>query len=227
MDGNKTNLEFEIYMYRTEAIILKKQDAGEADRIFTCYSKEFGKIRILARGARKAAGKLKCHLEPLTHSEISFVFGKNYSAEVGSASGRKILTGARSLDVFPSVKSDLFKLNRAYYFAGLIDCLIAGEERDEKIWNLFSSSLVFLDSSGPAIDDSRAFSFLFAVLDRLGYLPKGGEKSGFVLKDLPAGQAGRPFGNLETVSNYYLSRFAGENVRFAPLEVRHNEYFDF
>lgn len=160
-------------MYRTEAIILKKSDSGEADRIFTCYTKEFGKIKVLAKGARKAAGKLKYHLEPLTHSEISFVFGKNFSAEGGSASGRKILTGARSLNVFSSVKSDLNKLNLAFYFMGLLDDLAAGEEKDGKIWEHFAFSLESLEQA-EAPDEIFSEKFVSNLLCHFGYLPNGG-----------------------------------------------------
>lgn len=150
-------------MYRTEAIILKKSDSGEADRIFTCYTKEFGKIKVLAKGARKAAGKLKYHLEPLTHSEISFVFGKNY----------KILTGARSLNVFSSVKNDLNKLNHAFYFMGLLDDLAAGEEKDGKIWEHLAFSLESLEQA-EAPDEIFSEKFVSKLLYHFGYLPNSG-----------------------------------------------------
>ena len=39
--------------YRSEAIVLRRVDFGEADRMLTLYSREFGKIRALAKGARK------------------------------------------------------------------------------------------------------------------------------------------------------------------------------
>ena len=40
-------------MIKTEAIVLKSADAGEVDRLLTIYSKELGKVRILAKGVKK------------------------------------------------------------------------------------------------------------------------------------------------------------------------------
>jgi len=42
-------------MVKTEAIILKTADLGEADRLLTIYSKEFGKIKVIARGVKKVS----------------------------------------------------------------------------------------------------------------------------------------------------------------------------
>ncbi len=44
--------------YRSEAIVLRRVDFGEADRMLTLYSREFGKIRALAEAAREGGLKL-------------------------------------------------------------------------------------------------------------------------------------------------------------------------
>ncbi len=49
--------------YRTQGIILKKEDRGEADRLFTIYTKDFGKLELLAKGERKIKSKLRGGLE--------------------------------------------------------------------------------------------------------------------------------------------------------------------
>ena len=64
-------------MIKTEAIILKTADLGETDRLLTIYSKEFGKIQVIARGTKKLESKLRYHLEPLSYSHLILVEGKN------------------------------------------------------------------------------------------------------------------------------------------------------
>ncbi|MFN2162508.1 MAG: DNA repair protein RecO, partial [Candidatus Promineifilaceae bacterium] len=55
--------------YRTEAIVLKRSDFGEADRLLTLYSKEFGKIRAIAKGARKPQSRKTGHVELFMRSK--------------------------------------------------------------------------------------------------------------------------------------------------------------
>ena len=43
----------EFRSYRAEAIVLKHHDWGEADRILTVFTREHGKLRVIAKGVRK------------------------------------------------------------------------------------------------------------------------------------------------------------------------------
>ncbi len=78
-------------MYHSRALILQKVGWGESGLRFTALTADFGKIRLLAQGARKHGAKLQGHLEPGSISDISFVIGR---------SGYR-LTTAR-LDFFPT-----------------------------------------------------------------------------------------------------------------------------
>lgn len=64
-------------MYHTPAFILRKAELGEADLLVTALSRDFGKIRLRAQGARKHGAKLQGHLEVGSLSDISFVFSRN------------------------------------------------------------------------------------------------------------------------------------------------------
>ena len=50
--------------YTTEGIILKRKDYQENDRLFTIYSKDYGKIDLIAKGTKKISSKLNSYLEP-------------------------------------------------------------------------------------------------------------------------------------------------------------------
>jgi len=64
--------------YRTEGFILKKIDRGEADRIFTVYTRDFGKLDLLAKAERKIKSKLRGGLELFYLSDIEFIQGKTH-----------------------------------------------------------------------------------------------------------------------------------------------------
>ncbi|MBU6435164.1 MAG: DNA repair protein RecO, partial [Nitrospirae bacterium] len=53
-------------LIKTAAITLKSRKWGDADRIVTFYTKEMGKVRGVARGARRMKSRLGASLEPLT-----------------------------------------------------------------------------------------------------------------------------------------------------------------
>lgn len=65
----------------TEVIILARTDYGEADRILTVLSPEYGKLRLLAKGVRRVKSKLAGGIELFSVSTITFVKGRG---EIGT-----------------------------------------------------------------------------------------------------------------------------------------------
>ena len=65
-----------VALVKTTAIILKSQRWGDADRIVTCYSKNMGKIRGVARGARRQKSRFGAALEPFSLCRLN-LFVKN------------------------------------------------------------------------------------------------------------------------------------------------------
>ncbi len=57
---------------KTEAIVLNSFKYGESSKIVTLYSKEYGKIKVIAKGSRKAKNKFGSALDPLSYCQISF-----------------------------------------------------------------------------------------------------------------------------------------------------------
>src|SRR5262249_56754234 len=58
-------------LIKTPAMTLKSRKWGEADRIVTFYTKSLGKIRGIARGARRQKSRFGAALEPLTLSHLN------------------------------------------------------------------------------------------------------------------------------------------------------------
>ena len=58
------------HVYSTEAITLRRTDFGEADRILTLFTPTYGKVRAIAKGARRTTSRLAGHLEPFTRTQL-------------------------------------------------------------------------------------------------------------------------------------------------------------
>jgi len=145
--------------YRTQGIIIKKDDWKETDRFFTVFTKDFGKIKVLGRGIRKISSKLKSGMETFYFSEIEFIQGKNY----------KTLVDAVLIDKFEKVRTDLKKTIIAYRILGIFDDLIQGQEKDEKAWKLLLDSLKDLNDQ----ENYKIvyYYFFWNFLSLLGYTP--------------------------------------------------------
>lgn len=147
-------------MIRTEAIILKSAGLGEADRLLTIYSRELGKVSVLAKGVKKLESKLRCHIEPISYSYLILVEGKNFL----------ILKDATLAEQFLGARRDLDKAKIAYKITDVVDELIAGEEKDEDIWNLLLGTFGNLNEGNE--DGVLIENFQNNLLRLLGYDPK-------------------------------------------------------
>ncbi|MFH1462676.1 MAG: DNA repair protein RecO [bacterium] len=150
--------------YRTQGFILKKEDRGEADRVFTVYTKDFGKLDLLAKAERKIKSKLRGGLELFYLSEIEFIQGK----------AQKTLTDSILINSFSGLRKDLTKLALAYKISESLDSLIKGEEPDKNVWSLLNETLRRLNLL--EIRNLKLeilyFYFFWNLLSILGYRPE-------------------------------------------------------
>lgn len=65
-------------LYRDEAVVLRTQKLGEADRIVTMLSREHGRIRGVAKGVRRTMSKFGARLEPGSHIDVQLHVGKTF-----------------------------------------------------------------------------------------------------------------------------------------------------
>lgn len=112
--------------YRTEAIVLNRTDQGEADRWVTCYTKEFGKLELFAKGAQKILAKLSPHLEPFTHADISFATGKS----------KNTLTNVLEIESFAGLRRSPEKIATATKIVELLQGTVKQPQKDPELWDL-------------------------------------------------------------------------------------------
>jgi DNA repair protein RecO (recombination protein O) len=98
-------------LYRVEAIVLKRTDHGEADRLLTLFTPDLGKMRAVAKGARKPSSRKSGHVELFTHTHLLVAKGKQLD----------IVTQADTLDAFIPLRENLERVGYAYCLAELVD----------------------------------------------------------------------------------------------------------
>ena len=150
--------------YRTQGFVLRKKDLGETDRIFTVFTKDFGKLEILGKAIRKIGSKLRGGMELFYLSDIEFIQGKTH----------KTLTDAILIENFLNLRKDLKRLKIGFDISEMIDTLIKGEEKDEKVWKLLKETFERLNKIPLSIKECWFiyYYFLWNFLSILGYKPQ-------------------------------------------------------
>lgn len=149
--------------YKLTGIILLKRDVGETDRIYTIYTKEKGKMRVLAKGVKKPQAKLAGFLENFTLAEI-FIVRKQ---------GLGKITGSIVEDGFCEIKKDPDTSLRVFKNIKMLDSLTENEEKDENIFQLLFDYLKTINILAKNGKDSSIelvhLGFIFKLFDILGY----------------------------------------------------------
>jgi len=146
--------------YRTKALILGKRDFREADRFFTFFTKEFGRIEAMAKAERKIKSKLRGGLELFYLSEIEFIQGRNW----------KTLVDASLVNDFRGIHNNLSSLKAAYGVAEVFDSLVKGQEKDLEIWEVLEETLQKLSEEKSPFLVFQYFFWNFIGI--LGYWPQ-------------------------------------------------------
>lgn len=143
--------------YRTECVVLDKKDQHESDRVFSVFTKDFGKIDVLAKAVRKINSKLKAGIDVFYLSEIEFIQGKN----------RKTLTDAVVIKKNRFIREDEnYKIVKNIF--DLLEGFVKGQERDEQTFELLMQSLSGVEG-GWKEKELAYYYFLWNFLSLQGY----------------------------------------------------------
>jgi DNA repair protein RecO (recombination protein O) len=147
-------------LYRTDGLILHRTDFGEADRLLTVFTPGLGRLRLLAKGARKVTSRKAGHIEPFMYVHLLVARGRNLD----------IVSQVEMLEAFRPLREDLERASQAYYLAELISSFI--EEGDENPL-LFDMALATLARLCEARDRLLAMRFFeLHSLGLVGYQPQ-------------------------------------------------------
>lgn len=146
-------------IYRSEALILRRSDFSEADRLLLLVTPG-GKRRVVAKGIRKTSSRLAGHLELFTHAGLLLAIGRNLD----------IITQSQTLQSFERLRGDLERMACAYYVAELYDRLVQEEEENPALFRLLLRTYAALDSSRNLDLVLRVFEL--RLLQLVGYRPQ-------------------------------------------------------
>jgi len=144
--------------YKTQGIIIRRRNFGEADRLLTIYTEKRGKITAIAKGVRRIKSKLAGHLELFYLSDFIIAEGKNIDT----------ITAVETIQRFDSWREELQEINKAYYFAEAIDKFVADNEEYQRIFILLKSCLHVLNNNNKLL----LLYFELNLLKELGHEPQ-------------------------------------------------------
>ncbi len=147
-------------LYRVQAVILKRTDVGEADRLLTLYTPDRGKLRAVAKGARKPSSRKTGHVELFNHVSLLIAVGRDLD----------IVTQADTIEAFLPMRANLDRLSYAYYFAELVDRFTEEEEENRAVYDLLVRAFHSLEKTEHLPRTARHFEL--HLLDALGYRPQ-------------------------------------------------------
>ena len=147
---------------KATALVLRTTDWSETSRIATLWTREFGKVRALAKGGRRLKSNFETALDLLTVCSMVFIRK--------SSGGLDLLTEAQVIERFPGLRSNLGALYAGYYVAELLSEWTQDYDPHP---NLFDAALAALrDFGADGVDlPLRVAGFELAMIQELGYSP--------------------------------------------------------
>ena len=147
--------------YRTEAIVLRLMDYGESDRIVTFYTAAYGKVRGIAKGAKRSRKRFANALEPFSCSRLLF--------SRRGTEGLALIEGSDVTCHFEEIRTDLEKTMTASCLIDLTDQFTEEDKRNEPLFGLLHDFLQLLEK-GPSTESLLRF-FEIRLLKLSGYDP--------------------------------------------------------
>lgn len=146
--------------YRSEAIVLRRIDFGEADRLLTLYTRQFGKVRAIAKGARKPQSRKTGHVELFMRGNFFFAKGRNLD----------IITQAETIEPYAALRDDLLRTTYASYAVELMDRFTVEEDQHVGIYDLLVNALGWLSTTESLLLTARYYEL--HLLTQAGYRPR-------------------------------------------------------
>lgn len=146
---------------KTEAILLKKKDFRETSIILTFFTRDFGKVDGIIKGAR--GSRPRTDANPIFFSLDQIVF---YEKKFG---GLSIISQCEAQEVFLNILKEWTRASSAYYMLELADVFTEPEGKSEEVFESLYNSFRSLDSGKETGSITRLFEI--KLLMALGFWP--------------------------------------------------------
>jgi len=145
--------------FNTKAVILGHKDFGETDKLITMYTESFGKLKIIAKGAKKITSKFTGHLETLNICNVNIYFGPR----------NIILTEIVTLKNNKAIRENLNKLEIILQIAEITDTLCRENQNIEDLFSLLTNTLHHLKNSDKTF--LTLSTFALKLMNYCGLIP--------------------------------------------------------
>ncbi len=150
-------------LYKTEGIVLRGMDLGEADRVLTVLTPHLGKLRIIAKGIRRPRSRLGGGLEPFSDVHLVLAAGRTFD----------VVTQVALEDPHLGLRNDLHSTAAAWYIVELADRFCEGAADSHAAFLLLAQALSALDAAPDEVGrEVVARWFELALLDAMGFRPE-------------------------------------------------------
>lgn len=146
--------------YRTEAIVLRRSDFGEADRLLTLFGRDKGKFKAIAKGARKPQSRKTGHVELFMRSTLFLATGREID----------IVTQAETVEAYASLRDDLVRATYAAYAVELLDRFTVEEDKNSSLYDLLAQALGWFAVDNEFLLGARYYEL--RLLSLTGFQPR-------------------------------------------------------
>ncbi|MEC9489048.1 MAG: DNA repair protein RecO [Halanaerobium sp.] len=147
-------------LLKTDAIILKSWELGEADRIFSVFSRSYGKLRVVAQGVRRTKSRFSGCMQPFSYDHLVIYKGRSIPR----------VNQCEIKESFTLLREDLSRMAYSSYVAELVDEFTGEEDRNEALFSLLLAALTFIKDGWDLEVVTRNFEI--RALSLLGYQPQ-------------------------------------------------------
>jgi DNA repair protein RecO (recombination protein O) len=147
-------------LFNTQAIILRRTDQGEADRLLTILTPERGKLKVLAKGVRKLTGKKTGHVELFTRVHMILAQGRTFD----------IVSQVETIDPHMCLREDVKRAGLAHYVCEVVESFAQEETDESELYDLLANALGWLCVSPDPVLAVRYVEMRLLTL--MGYRPQ-------------------------------------------------------
>lgn len=145
--------------YKTEAIVLLSRDSGDADKLVTLFSRDFGKINTMAYGARRPRNRLSGYLQVFMNIDVALVAGKGIDS----------IKQCEPLQSFRQLRDTLTPMSYGFFLAELVSELCPERQPEPEVFDLLLQIFPLLLERNPRL---VALAGAWKILSLLGYHPE-------------------------------------------------------
>lgn len=149
--------------YTAKAIILKKVNFDEADKLITLLSKYKGKFTAIAKGVQKIASRRSPNLELFNKVKAHFTLGRNFD----------VLTEVETIKPFKKIKESLEKIGAGFLILEITNNFLADGQGRGQIFDLLEETLNQIEAAEDTFGVKKTLLvYQVKFLEKVGYRPE-------------------------------------------------------